>query len=111
MSDHQGNPRLMAVLPLGATTKGAGDRFGGDVWADTITAGVGVGCARLVKVRFAPGARTAWHCHAHGQTLHVTSGLGLVQSRNGQPITMRPGDTVYTPAGVALARVRCPACS
>ena len=23
-------------------------------------------------VRFAPGARTAWHSHANGQTLHVT---------------------------------------
>ena len=35
----------------------------------------------VAKVRFAPGARTAWHSHARGQTLHVTSGVAWVQSR------------------------------
>ena len=33
------------------------------------------------------------------ETLHVTEGVGLVQSRGGQLIVMRPGDTVYTPPG------------
>ena len=50
-------------------------------------------------VRFAPCARTAWHTHACGQTLHVTDGIGLVQSRGGDVVVMRPGDTVYTPPG------------
>lgn len=54
---------------------------------------------RVNTVRFAPCARTAWHTHAVGQTLHVTEGVGLVQSRGGQLIVMRPGDTVYTPPG------------
>ncbi len=50
-------------------------------------------------VRFTPGARTNWHSHAVGQTLHVTDGIGLVQTRDGTVIRMRPGDTVYTPPG------------
>ncbi|WP_329181306.1 cupin domain-containing protein [Streptomyces decoyicus] len=34
-----------------------------------------------------------------GQTLHVTEGIGLVQSRGGEVVVMRPGDTVHTPPG------------
>jgi hypothetical protein len=30
----------------------------------------------------------------------VTSGLGLVQTRDGHTIAMLPGDTVYTPPGI-----------
>ncbi|MFJ5804377.1 cupin domain-containing protein [Streptomyces decoyicus] len=47
----------------------------------------------------APCARTAWHTHAMGQTLHVTDGIGLVQSRGGEVVVMRPGDTVHTSPG------------
>jgi quercetin dioxygenase-like cupin family protein len=36
-----------------------------------------------VSVTFEPGARTAWHTHPLGQTLIVTAGCGLVQSRGG----------------------------
>jgi quercetin dioxygenase-like cupin family protein len=90
----------MVVVPASATAKAGADRFTGDVWVDAITNGAGPGCARLAAVRLSPGARTAWHCHVHGQTLHVTEGVGLVQTRDGQTIVMRPGDTVYTPPGV-----------
>ncbi|WP_405764126.1 zinc-binding dehydrogenase [Streptomyces sp. NBC_00080] len=34
-------------------------------------------------VRFAPGARPAWHHHAVGQTLHVIAGVALVGTRDG----------------------------
>ena len=34
-----------------------------------------------------------------GQTLHVTEGVGLVQSRAGEVVEIRPGQTVYTPPG------------
>lgn len=54
---------------------------------------------RLNLVRFTPGAHTAWHKHAVGQTLHVTEGLGYVQSRGEELIELHPGDTVYTPPG------------
>ncbi|MYW96217.1 cupin domain-containing protein [Amycolatopsis rubida] len=90
----------MSLVPVHATAKAAADRFAGDVWVDAITNGAGPGCARLATVHFAPGARTAWHCHAHGQTLQVTEGAGVVQARDGQTIVIRPGDTVYTPPGV-----------
>jgi mannose-6-phosphate isomerase-like protein (cupin superfamily) len=46
-----------------------------------------------------PGARTNWHSHAVGQTLHVTDGIGLVATRDGMVIRMRAGDTVYTSPG------------
>ena len=48
-------------------------------------------------VHFSPGARTAWHSHEGGQTLYVTEGWGLVQSRGDQVGDLRPGDVVYTP--------------
>ena len=47
-------------------------------------------------MRFAPGARTAWHSHPNGQTLYVTDGIGLVARRGGASIEIRPGDVVYT---------------
>jgi quercetin dioxygenase-like cupin family protein len=89
----------IVVVPVPATAKAEADRFTGDVWVDAITNGAGPGYARLATVRFSPGARTAWHRHTRGQTLHVTSGVGLVQSKDGQTIVMWSGDTVYTPPG------------
>jgi quercetin dioxygenase-like cupin family protein len=73
--------------------------FTGDVWFDVIIKGDEPSRVRVNTVRFAPGARTAWHSHAAGQTLHVTDGIGLVQSRGGEVIAIRPGDTIYTPPG------------
>jgi quercetin dioxygenase-like cupin family protein len=52
---------------------------------------------RVSAVRFTPGARTAWHSHAVGQTLYVTDGRGLVQSRGGEIAELRQGDVVTTP--------------
>lgn len=50
-------------------------------------------------VTFEPGVRTNWHTHPLGQTLLVTTGLGWVQ-REGEPREeIRPGDTVWIPAG------------
>jgi quercetin dioxygenase-like cupin family protein len=68
------------VLPEQPSAKGPADWFTGDV-------------------HFTPCARTAWHRHAVGQTLHVTEGVGLVQSRGGEVIEIKPGDTIYNPAG------------
>ena len=50
-------------------------------------------------VRFAPGARNAWHAHAVGQTVHVTEGEGRIQARGEAPQVLHTGDTVVTPAG------------
>ena len=51
----------------------------------------------VALVRFTPGARTNWHRHAVGQTLHVTEGGGLVGTRDGTVLRIRPGDTVVCP--------------
>ena len=50
-------------------------------------------------MRFAPGARNAWHAHAVGQTVHVTEGVGLIQARGEKVIEIHPGDTIHTPPG------------
>lgn len=79
------------------TAKGPAEWFTGDVWFDQICRGEQPSRTRVNTVRFAPGSRTAWHSHAVGQTLHVTEGVGVVASRDGTVIVMRPGDTVHTP--------------
>jgi quercetin dioxygenase-like cupin family protein len=50
-------------------------------------------------VTFEPGARTAWHTHALGQTLVVTAGCGRVQRWGGPIEEIRPGDVVWIPPG------------
>ncbi|MCP2258777.1 Cupin domain-containing protein [Streptoalloteichus tenebrarius] len=50
---------------------------------------------RAHSVRFAAGARTCWHRHPHGQVLHVTDGVGLVQREGGPVEEIRVGDTVW----------------
>ena len=52
-----------------------------------------------VSVTFEPGARTAWHTHPLGQTLIVTAGCGLVQSRGAPIKKICPGDVVWCPPG------------
>lgn len=89
----------MEILKRTSSAKGPGDWFTGDVWFDVITRGEPPSRLRVNSVHFAPGARTAWHRHALGQTLHVTQGVGLMQGRGGEVIQVRPGDTIYTPPG------------
>jgi quercetin dioxygenase-like cupin family protein len=79
------------------TARGDAATFTGDVWLDPIIRGEPPSHIRVSVVRFAPGARNAWHAHALGQTLHVTEGIGRTQARGGQLTEMRTGDTVYTP--------------
>jgi quercetin dioxygenase-like cupin family protein len=81
-----------------ATMKGPSEWFAGDVWIDFIAQGHGSDPLSVGIVHFSPGARTAWHSHSLGQTLWVTEGQGLVQSR-GEPVAaISPGDVVFTPA-------------
>ncbi len=77
-----------------ASRKGPADWFTGNVWIDEIVVGIAPSQLRAFRVSFEPGARTAWHTHPVGQTLHVLTGHGLVQLE-GQPIEeIHPGDTV-----------------
>ena len=89
----------MELLAKKPTVKAPAERFTGEVWVDMVAEGQEPSRLRMGVVRFSPCARTAWHRHTVGQTLHVTEGIGLVQTRDGQTIVMRPGDSVHTPPG------------
>lgn len=90
----------MEIIPKSATGKGPAETFTGDVYVDAIASPREQG-QRMVaaRVRFTPGARTAWHSHALGQTLHITEGVALIGTRDGQVIRATPGQTIYTPPG------------
>ncbi len=89
----------MEIQPKQPTVKAPAETFTGDAWFDVIARGEEPSRIRVNVVRFAPGARNAWHRHVLGQTLHVTEGRGLIQCRDGDVIEVRPGDTIYTPPG------------
>jgi quercetin dioxygenase-like cupin family protein len=88
----------MEMQPKKPSAKGPNEWFTGDVWIDAIAEGQEPSRIRVSAVHFTPGARTVWHSHALGQTLYVTEGAGLVQSRGGDIATIRAGDIVYTRA-------------
>lgn len=76
------------------------DYFTGAVWQDPIISSEPPARLHALMVHFEPGARTAWHTHPLGQTLHVTQGAGRVCLRGAVPRVIRAGDTVWIPAGV-----------
>ncbi|MFE2943660.1 cupin domain-containing protein [Streptomyces sp. NPDC059255] len=81
------------------TGKGPEEWFTGDVWFDVLYAGAEPSRMRANMVRFAPGAHTAWHHHAVGQTLHVVAGVALIGTRDGTVFEAHPGETVTCPPG------------
>lgn len=82
------------------STPGPEEWFTGDTRIDPLFQPEGEARAAGASVSFEPGARTAWHTHPLGQTLIVTSGVGLVQCEGGPIEEIRPGDVVWFPAGV-----------
>ena len=66
----------MELQPKQSSTKGPAEMFTGDVYFDVIARFEEPSRMRVNTVRFAPCARTAWHTHAVGQTLHVTEASG-----------------------------------
>lgn len=80
------------------TVKNPPEWFTGDVWLDAIAAPSAPGQqANAGLVRFAPGARTAWHSHPGGQTLHVLEGIARIQCRGGAVVEVPAGQTVICP--------------
>jgi len=79
------------------TRRGPADWFTGTVWQDPIIEAPAPARIRGGRVSFEPGARTAWHTHPLGQTLHVLSGVGRAQTWGGPVREIRPGDTVWIP--------------
>jgi quercetin dioxygenase-like cupin family protein len=82
-----------------ASRKGPSERFTGNVWLDEIAVGVEPSRLGFFRVSFEPGARTAWHTHPVGQTLHVLTGSGLVQLEGQKAKEIHPGDTVVIAPG------------
>jgi quercetin dioxygenase-like cupin family protein len=81
------------------TVKGPAESFTGEAWMDPVTRGLPPSQLNVAAVHFTPGARTAWHSHVGGQTLYVTEGRGLAQSRGQAKVELNPGDVVFTPDG------------
>jgi quercetin dioxygenase-like cupin family protein len=81
------------------TATGPSDSFTGTVCIDTIAEPTEPSRLGAASVHFTPGARTAWHTHPLGQTIHVTEGVGLCQHRGGEIEVIRPGDRVLFEPG------------
>ncbi len=73
--------------------------FTGTVWQDVLAEQPAPARARLFRVAFEPGARTNWHHHPYGQTLHVLQGAGLFGLRGGPVRRIMPGDSIWIPPG------------
>ena len=91
----------MEIFPCGSmlSRRMPGEYFTGTVWQDPIIEAPAPALLRSAWVRFEPGARTAWHTHPLGQTLHVTAGNGRVQTFGGPIREIHAGDTVWIPPG------------
>ena len=81
------------------TTVGSSDWFTGSVYIDSVAAPTAGSRVSASSVHFTPGARTRWHTHPHGQTIWVTEGVCLCQSRGGMVDVMRAGDRAFFEPG------------
>jgi quercetin dioxygenase-like cupin family protein len=81
------------------TAPGPSDWFTGSVYFDTVATPSAGSRLSAVYVHFAPGARTAWHTHPNGQTIHVTEGVCLCQRRGGPVEVIGAGDRVFFEPG------------
>jgi quercetin dioxygenase-like cupin family protein len=90
----------MNIVTAAATRsrRGNSDWFTGTVWQDPIVEAPEPARVRAVRVYFEPGARTHWHTHPFGQTLHVLFGVGRVQTWQGAVREIVAGDTVWISA-------------
>jgi len=106
------------IQPKKPSTKGLAQMFTGDVWFDVIAQGQAPSRLRVNLVRFAPGARTAWHRHAPtvrrctsptvwgGSSPAVARSSSCAQDRRSTP---RPGSGTGTapPPGTSCATWAC----
>src|SRR5689334_14481370 len=81
------------------TAAGPSDWFTGGVYIDAVASPSEGSRLSASAVHFAPGARTAWHTHPHGQTIFVVEGVGLAQRRGGPVEVIRPGDRIFFEPG------------
>ena len=81
------------------TAHGPAEWFTGAVYIDVVASPADGSRIHATNVHFTPGARTAWHTHANGQSIWVTEGVGLCQRRGGPAEVIRPGDRVFFAPG------------
>lgn len=91
----------MEFIPAGTrpSKRAPSEWFTGTVWQDALADSPAPARAKLLRVAFEPGARTNWHTHPLGQTLHVVQGAGLFGLRDAAPRRIMPGDTIWIPPG------------
>lgn len=92
----------MEIQPssLRAVTAGPPDWFTGEVWLESLGSLTGQTPAKVLKVTFSPGARTAWHTHPLGQVLYIVEGVAWIgrdgqavqEARAGDSVTFQPGE-------------------
>lgn len=97
-ADH-GQKAMKITRSAVETTRGPEDWFTGFVFVDTVSTPSEAWPLGAASVHFAPGARTAWHTHPHGQTIWVTEGVGLCQREGGPVEVIRLGDRVFFEPG------------
>lgn len=78
---------------------GSSEHFTGKVRVDPLFEAPAPARVTSLSVTFEPGARTAWHTHPLGQTLIVTTGVGLTQCEGEPAVEIRPGDVIWCPPG------------
>ena len=87
----------MNTEPRPPTRKGPAELFTGDAYIDAIHVRKPEPSRMACSyVHFTPGARTAWHSHALGQTLYITEGTAVVGTRDGKVIVARAGARLST---------------
>lgn len=91
--------QILPTAPEAPSAQGPAEWFTGEVWIDVVAVPPDPSRLRVNAVHFTPGARTHWHRHANGQTLHVTEGVARMGTRDGAVLEVRPGQTVWTPPG------------
>jgi quercetin dioxygenase-like cupin family protein len=81
------------------TQRGPEEWFTGTVFLDSISTPSEAFPLGAAMVHFTPGARTAWHTHPLGQTIHIIEGVCLCQRKGGPIETIHPGETVFFEPG------------
>ena len=82
-----------------STVKTPAANFTGDVWLNPVIGGDGPSRLVVGLVRFTPGARTNWHSTSTGSCWCAPTASAWVGTRDGHTVTLRPGESVWTPAG------------
>jgi quercetin dioxygenase-like cupin family protein len=98
-NDSQASDSVMEVSRSAVRSPAAGptEWFAGNVTITPLFDPKGPSQVGAARVRFEPGARTAWHRHPLGQRLVVLEGTGWTQVEGGPIEIIRAGDVVWCP--------------